>query len=90
MANSEYDLILWANVIAGTSVVGYAFFVWAQVRGAIQPSERMIFAVRLTCLVALLLPIGARFQFSQFAILTISVLIVAFGAFIRWRNKIGL
>lgn len=89
-ASNSFDLILWSNIVAGTALVAYAYFMWLQVRGILRPSPRLIYWVRFITLFALLTPIAARYQYSHMAILYLSVGMVMLGLLIKLKRMLGI
>lgn len=90
MENTAFNYILWADVIAGLAVMGYGYFMWAQIRGWLNPSARMLLCIRILFVFAILMPVAVRFHYSEHTILLISSIIVLIGFVIRIRNKWGI
>lgn len=88
--NSPLDLALWSNILAGTALVAYGYFMWLQLRGIVQPSPRLMFWIRFLMLFMLLTPVAAHYQYSHRIILYLSATIVAVGLLLKFKRKMGL
>ncbi|MDX2073641.1 MAG: hypothetical protein SFX19_04665 [Alphaproteobacteria bacterium] len=84
------DLIFWANVLACVALVVYAFFMFLQARGYYVPSPRIKKIIRWFCLFMLLMPVAARYQYSQSTILYLSAAMLMIGLLLKLKQKMGL
>lgn len=90
MASNEIDLVFWANVVGGTALMFYGYFLWMQARGMINASARLVRIVRGTCFCLLLAPVAARFQFNKDTILVLSIVMLLVALFVKWRRHMGI
>lgn len=91
MASGEfYDPVLWANILAGSALIFYAFVMWLQVRGYWVPSPRLIKIIRWTCFILLLMPIAARYHYDSKSILYLSAAIFMVGFLLKLKRWLGI
>ena len=90
VVSNPLDLVFWANMLAGSAVLFYAYFMWFQVRGILHPSPRLVYWVRFGVLFCLMTPIAARYQYSAAAILYLSTAMVAVGLLIKLKRRLGI
>ncbi len=89
MENIGIDLVYWTNILGCGSLVVYAIYVWAQVRGLITPEPFLIYMMRFACMIAFVSPIAARLYLSNQTILFLALALIVSGLLMKMRRMLG-
>ncbi len=90
MASTGIDLIYWTNILGCGSLIAYAMFILAQVRGLIMPSPFLSYVVRFACMIAFVSPIAVRLYLSSQTILFLALALIVIGLMVKMRSLLGI